>query len=111
MPRIIIKVFDGSDNVSLVLFEEGEGNPIDFSAATQFTLEVDTKTIDTLVGGEENTILATANLGELQFDLGAESMPIGIFPATLKVFDVSHPNGQILACSDDMTLYVQTQSC
>jgi len=101
-------VYDTRNNVALVAFKEG-ATAIDFASATRFILVLGSNIVDTAITA--TAITATATTGELKFDLGQLSLPVGNYAATLTVFDPVHPQGQVLACSDDKLLIFKVRSC
>lgn len=101
-------IFNTYDNISLLLFKQ-DGIAIDFTGFTRFTLELGGVTVDTDI--DSTTITTTATQGELKFDIGDKSIPVGSHNATLVWYDASHTNGQVLACSDDKDLIFQVKTC
>lgn len=112
MQTAIVKeiVYNTNDNTAIVLFEKPSG-PIDFSTATRFLMTDGVNTIDTDI--DATAIVATATLGELLFTLGTLSpnLTIGKRAVTIKAFDPVHPNGQVLVCLDDKTLFFNIKAC
>lgn len=110
MATIAEKVYQGRDNISLVLFKDSTTNAaIDFSTATRFVLTLGASVVDTDI--DSAAIVTTAVVGELQFDLGNLSLPLGMQYATLTVYDPAHPNGQIIVCAPEQALSFDVVDC
>lgn len=113
MISVVEPIFVPYDNVSLVEFthvvQEVE-QLIDFSNATRFILTLGVTTIDTDI--DTGAIVATANQGELKFDLAQLTLPATLREAaTLVAFDPTHPAGQLIVCAADKLLIFEVQSC
>lgn len=110
MATIEETVYQGRDNVNLVLFTEGDDStPVDFTAATRFLLNLGSAVVDTDITA--TSIETTLVAGELKFDLGNLSLPVGFQYADLIVFDPAHPNGQSLSCPSDKVLSFDVVDC
>jgi len=80
-------VYQGRNNTfSLTVKQDGVG--VDWSAATNFELNVAGITVSSGISGD--------SLGEITFDIQSENIPIGTHVAELIVFDPSHPLGQVV---------------
>ena len=108
MTSLVAKIFNLADNRASVIFEKG-GTAIDFTNATRFTLDIAGSVRDTDITA--GIIIQTAIVGELEFDLGGLAIAVGSYAVTLKWYDVSHANGQILACIDDQELVFHIKDC
>lgn len=110
MTTITEKVYQGRDNISLVLFKDSAtGIAIDFSTATRYVLTLGVSIVDTDISS--TAIVTTAVDGELQFDLGDLSLPLGMQYATLTVYDPAHSNGQVIVCAPEQVLSFDVVSC
>lgn len=90
-----IIVFNGhNDRVGIIVKEDGD--LIDFnSGASRMTLELIGRGVvaDT---DEDPALITWGPLGEVYFTLGSLGVSPGTYKAILKVYDVTHPEGQVL---------------
>lgn len=89
-------VFSGHDNKPRITVSQ-DGVAFDFAAVTRMTLAL--RGFATLLDSDVDADLIdwSAGSGVVVFDLGAASIPVGIYNATLVAYDALHPAGQVLA--------------
>jgi len=101
-------VYNGTNRpVRITVLQDGEG--VDFSAATRMvaTFRGSAIVADTAV---DNTLIDySAGSGVVDFNFGGLSVPVGIYAASLTVYDAAHPLGQPVIHPDTAGELLQLQ--
>lgn len=100
---MIETVYKGSDNPNTVTFKE-DGVAIDFSAATRMTLEL--SGLGVVADSNDNADLFDWSQGNgvVEFNLNDLDLTEDFYPATVKVYDALHTDGQVLVHMDTAEL-------
>lgn len=88
-------VYKSRDNINIVNFSDQDGI-IDFSAATRMLVQFDGSTVVADTDVDPTLIDFSLGSGDVSFKFGGLSVDVGEYPASVIVFDGSHPNGQTL---------------
>lgn len=99
-----IRVYNGRDNVEIFQIRL-DGAPVDLSSAARIVVHF--KGLDIVADSDENSDLFDWTIGDGKIGVmfGSLNLPEGQYPATLIVYDASHPNGQVVAHADDRPLF------
>ena len=94
--QITETIFKGADNaIEFIVYQDEQ--PLDFSAVTRMTLNVEGEVFDTLMNSD---YITWNSEGKVTIKIGSIIQATGFKQATLKAFDPQHPNGQVLTHSD-----------
>jgi hypothetical protein len=110
-----IRVFDGLDNPANVVFgytdDQGVNQLYDFSTTSRFVPTL-TKAGATPVVPDTDikaNLITDEGNGELEFVLGQESIPAGLYTGTLVITNPFFPGGYLLDTGDGSTLLVDVR--
>jgi hypothetical protein len=108
-----IRVFSGLDNPANVVFgytdDAGLNQLYDFSTTSRFVLTLDADTPIVLDTDVVAGIITDAGSGELVFVLGQQSIPVGLYSATLVIYNPFYPGGYLLDTGDGSTMLVDVR--
>lgn len=97
-----IRVYSGLGNTAGLVFgmiaSNGDAELYDFSGATRMTLEVDVDGVATVIDSdvEPTAIDWSAGSGEIEFALGDQGIPVGLYSARLIVYSAVYPSGYLM---------------
>lgn len=92
---ILENVFNQRDNKNIVNFSDQSGS-IDFSAASRMLVKFDGSVVEADTDIDPTLIDYSIGGGDVSFSFGFLGVLEGKYPASVIVYDGSHPNGQIL---------------
>ncbi len=95
--RLTETVYNSTDDVNPVEFTEEDGTVLPLNLLTKATVLLpDFGTIDSSVDVGSIDFATSGALGILIFDFSDLSIPVGEYNSTVRIFDVSHPDGQTI---------------
>jgi hypothetical protein len=104
-------VINGNGNTSSLVFGQrsaaGDITLFDFSTATRFTLTFDVDGTETVIDTDDAataTAIRDGGDGEVIFDLGGASIPVGKYEASLVVYNPTYTSGFLLHEGEASTL-------
>ena len=93
MTEIVYRGHDNRASITVLM----DGAPMDFSAVTRMTLELQGQGVVADSDVDGGLIDWSAGAGLIEFDLGDLSLPCGLHRAILVAYDPLHPDGQVIA--------------
>jgi hypothetical protein len=110
-----IRVFDGLDNPANVVYgytdDQGVNQLYDFSTTSRFVPTL-TKAGATPVVPDTDikaNLITDEGNGELEFVLGQEGIPIGLYIGTLVITNPAYPGGYLMDTGEGSTLMVDVR--
>jgi len=88
-------VYKNADNPNIVTFFQ-DGVPMDFSITSRMVLTFNGAGVSVDSNSNPPRIDWSGGSGEVVFDLGDVAIAKGSYPSTLKVYDGTHPDGQVI---------------